>query len=55
MHEDLHARLTIFGLPTMKKPAIKVLVRWLRRIADEIEKENDLEKYNAKHIMRLFK
>ncbi len=55
MQEELHARLTIFGLPGMKKPAIKVLVRWLRRIADEIEKENDLKIYSARYVARLFK
>ncbi len=55
MEEEITARLTIFGLPTMKHQSMKILVRWLRRLADEIEKEKDRKVYNARLVARLFK
>lgn len=40
MLKDSHALLTIEGLPTMRKQTRNALVKWLRGIANEIDKED---------------
>lgn len=40
MKQDTHALLSIDGLPQMDKRTITKLVKWLRSVAEEIEKED---------------
>lgn len=38
--EEYHARLTVAGLPDMRRVTMKRLVKWLRNQANEFEKES---------------
>lgn len=40
MLKNSHALLTIEGLPKMRKQTRVALVKWLRSVANEIEKED---------------
>jgi len=50
---DYHARLVVYGLPEMKSPTVKRLAKWLRSLADDVEKEP--KAYDKKLVARLMK
>jgi len=50
---NYHARLVVYGLPEMKSPTVKRLVKWLRSLADDIE--NEPKEYDKKLVARLMK
>lgn len=49
------ARLVIYGLSSYNKNEVKRTVKWLRCIADELEKEKDLKIYTINPIWKLIK
>lgn len=51
--KDSYARLVIHDLPSMKKVTVTRLAKWLRSVADDIEKSP--EKYNKRFIARFMK
>jgi len=40
MNNDIQARLTVQNIKGMDKRKIKALVKWLRKLTDELEKED---------------
>lgn len=44
------ARFVVHGLPSMKKPAVAKLAKWLRKVADDIEASP--EKYAKRFIAK---
>jgi hypothetical protein len=54
-HLDYHALLTVRGLPRMTKRQYKRLIMWLKKTADNFERENDQAIYSNRFRARLMK
>jgi hypothetical protein len=48
-----HARVSLYGLPNMDKRGVQRTAKWLRSVADNIEKEP--KAYNTRFIAKLMK
>lgn len=51
---DYHAKLLIYGLPELQKKEVTRTVKWLRKIADELENE-DKKAFSKTFTARLMK
>ena len=52
---DYHAKLIIYGLPTLSKPALKRLDDWLMNIVKELRREKDKKVFAKRYTVRLMK
>jgi len=52
---DYYVKLQMFGVQEYPKKGMKSIAKWLRSIADEIEKEKDLKVYTKNPIWKIMK